>query len=184
MTVRRIVTVREGHPVLRAVAKPVRRMDRDIRSLLDDMVETMREAPGVGLAAPQVGIGLRAIVVETPLEPENGDRPTRLYALANPEIVWRDPRHEEDQEACLSVPDLFGDVPRHVAVRVRGIDRAGRRVEIAASGFEARVFQHEIDHLDGVLFTDRVTGIDKLYSLQEADNGELRRVPYALDNVR
>jgi peptide deformylase len=92
--------------------------------------------------------------------------------------VWAGPELVEDQEACLSVPGLYGDVPRHAAVRVRALDRTGRRVELEARDFLARVMQHEIDHLDGVLFIDRVTGIDKLYSLRENGNGEFVRVPY------
>ena len=145
---------------------------------MDDMVETMRAAPGVGLAAPQVGVDLRVIVVETPLEEleEDGngprtDGPTRLYTLANPEIVWADPAMEEGQEACLSVPTLFGDVARHVACKIRGLNAAGKRLELDVAGFEARVFQHEIDHLDGRLFTDRVSSLDKLYGLEDIANG-------------
>jgi peptide deformylase len=142
------------------------------------MVETVRQAPGVGLAAPQVGVGLRVVVVETPADAEGDGAPGGLFTLANPEIVWADEAVEEAQEACLSVPDLYGDVPRHVAVRVRGLNAAGKPVDIAASGFVARVFQHELDHLDGRLFTDRVISIDKLYSIrQEGDDAV--RVPFA-----
>jgi peptide deformylase len=142
---------------------------------MDDMVETMRAAPGVGLAAPQVGVDLRVIVVETPVD-EDGDSPrldgpTRLHVLANPEIVWADPAMEEGQEACLSVPDLFGDVERHVACKIRGLNAAGKTLELDVEGFEARVFQHEIDHLDGRLFTDRVNSLDKLYGLEDTSNG-------------
>lgn len=175
MGVLRIVTVSDGDGVIRRSAAPVRRMDGRIRALLDDLVDTMRDAPGVGLAAPQVGLSCRLIVVEA------GDRSTepapRLLKLGDPEIVWKSPEIEEGQEACLSIPDLYGDVPRHLSIKVRAVDVTGRRVEIEASGFEARVLQHEIDHLDGILFPDRVTGLDKLYYLEEDADGNLARVP-------
>jgi len=180
LAIRRIVTVEDENPVLRRVAQPVRRVDGQVRQLMDDMVETMREAPGVGLAAPQVGVGWRVIVVETPVDVADPEGPHRLHALANPEIIWADPAMEEGEEACLSVPGLFGAPPRHVAIRIQGLDPRGRRVEIAARDFEARVFQHEIDHLNGVLFPDRVSGIEKLYKVREEKNGDLVRVPYVI----
>jgi peptide deformylase len=183
MPIRRIVTVETESPVLRTTAAAVARVDERLRQLMDDMIETMRDAPGVGLAAPQVGIGLRVIVVEAAEDPEDEAAEPRLYALANPEIVWADERTAEAQEACLSIPDLFGEVPRSIAIRVRGLDRQGRAIEIEAREFLARVFQHEVDHLDGVLYTDRVTGLDKLYHLREDDEGQLVRVPYALPTL-
>jgi peptide deformylase len=177
LTVLPIVTVEQAEALLRRPATSVRRIDRDLRRLLDDMTETMRAAPGVGLAAPQVGVGLRLIVVEA--SEERGETSTRLHRLADPEITWRSEEMAEAQEACLSIPELYGDVLRHTAIKVAAIDASGRRVEIEAVGFEARVFQHEIDHLDGILFTDRVTGPDKLYFLEEDESGELVRVPAA-----
>jgi peptide deformylase len=147
---------------------------------MDDMVDTMRDAPGVGLAAPQVGVGLRVIVVEAPDDDEAGDDgPSVLHVLADPEYLWVDPEVEEGQEGCLSIPGLLGDVPRHRAVRIQALDRGGRRRIIEASGFEARVIQHEIDHLDGILFPDRVTSLDKLYTVREDEDGRCVRVPYA-----
>ena len=178
MSILPIVTVQDENPVLRTVARPVRRVDRDVRRLMHDMADTMRAAPGVGLAAPQVDVSLRVIVVETPVDVDEPDGERRLLALADPEIVWTDPAIVEDQEACLSIPGLYGDVPRHAAVRVRAFDRSGRRVELAARSFEARVIQHEIDHLNGILFTDRVTSLDKLYTVRENGNGDVVRVPY------
>lgn len=178
MPIRSIVLVSSPEAaILRQRAAAVRRIDRDLRRLLDDMVETMREAPGVGLAAPQIGLGLRAIVVETPLDEDDPERGTRVFRLADPEIVAVSDALAEDQEACLSIPGLFGDVPRHERILVRALDYTGRRVELDLIGFEARVFQHEIDHLNGVLFTDRVTGPDKLYALREAEDGSFERVP-------
>lgn len=178
MAIRRIVTVGDDdHPVLRRPANRVRRIDRATRALMDDMIDTMRDAPGVGLAAPQVGLDVRVIVVEVPTDPDDPESEMRLHALADPEILWRSPEIEEDQEACLSIPGLYGDVPRHVAIRIRALDRSGRQVELDVADFEARVFQHEIDHLDGILYTQRVTGPDKLYRLVKNPAGEFERQP-------
>jgi peptide deformylase len=101
-----------------------------------------------------------------------------LWALADPKIVWASEETVEDQEACLSIPHLYGDVPRHVAIRVEALDRSGRNLKLELEGFAARVFQHEIDHLDGILFTDRVSGFDKLYRFEEDKTGDMVRVPY------
>jgi peptide deformylase len=182
LAVRRIVTTSDPDAaVLRRRAHEVRTFDRDLRRLVADMVDTMREAPGVGLAAPQLGVDLRVIVVETPAPAANGETEELvLRAVVNPVVVWRSEECAEDQEACLSIPGLFGDVPRHVALRIEGRDPSGRRISIEADDFEARVIQHEIDHLDGVLFPDRVTHLDKLYTLTQAPDGSYDRVPYAL----
>lgn len=159
MAVLRIVTVQDASPVLRQVARPVRRVDHAVRRLMNDLVDTMRAAPGVGLAAPQVGQDLRVIAVETPIDPTDSESDYRLYMVADPELIWASPEIAEDQEACLSVPGLYGDVPRHVAVRLRALAGGGQPIEIEARDFEARVFQHEIDHLDGILFLDRVVDL-------------------------
>lgn len=134
-------------PVLRKKAKPVRRVDARLRKLADDMLETMRAAPGVGLAAPQVGLSERLIVVEYD---------EQQFALANPEILWASDETEVGEEGCLSLPSLYGDVERSSAARVRGLDMANKRVTIEAEGWLARIFQHEVDHLDGILFPDRM----------------------------
>lgn len=136
---------RDPDPVLRKVAKPVRRVNRQVRDLLDDMLEAMRRARGVGLAAPQLGISRRVIVVDV------GDGPVELI---NPEIVHVE-GSETAVEGCLSVPGLVGDVPRYRKVRVSGLNRHGRQVWVEAEGLLARALQHEIDHLNGVLFLDR-----------------------------
>jgi peptide deformylase len=182
LSIRRIVTT--GDPdaaVLRSQAREVRKFDRDLRRLVADMVDTMREAPGVGLAAPQLGVDLRVIVVETAVPTDDETEETyRLHALVNPVVLWRSEDLVEDQEACLSIPGLYGDVPRHFALRVRGQDTSGRPIELEAQDFEARVIQHEIDHLDGVLFPDRVASLEKLYALRRAPDGTYERVGYAL----
>jgi peptide deformylase len=189
LAIRRIVKTNDpDSAVLRAPAREVRRMDRELKRLLDDMVDTMREAPGVGLAAPQVGIDLRVIVVETVVDDDadaDADTPPpadayRLHRLINPVIVWRSEDTAEDQEACLSIPGLYGDVPRHSVIRVQAMTTSWSAVELELTDFEARVFQHEIDHLNGVLFPDRVTGLDKLYRLHKVADGDYERVPYHL----
>jgi len=177
---RQIVMVHDDNPVLRKPARPIRRVDRQTRRLMDDMIETMREASGVGLAAPQIGLDIRVFVAEVPVDMEDPEGETRVHALADPEVLWVSADLEEGREACLSIPELFGDVPRHLSIRVRALDRYSRPVELTLMDFEARVFQHEIDHLDGVLFVDRVTGPEKLYFLEEGEDGELVRVPVAV----
>ncbi|HLJ68214.1 MAG TPA: peptide deformylase [Chloroflexota bacterium] len=157
MTVRRIVIL--GEPVLRQKAKKIHRVDNSIRLLLDDMVETMKAAPGAGLAAPQVGVPLRAIVT-------NVDDKVRV--VINPEIVEQSDEEYEDDEGCLSIPGWWGPVKRRTAVTVRGLGRTGKPVKIKAEGLEARCFQHEIDHLDGILFIDRMEDRSKLYKVESA----------------
>lgn len=168
---------------LRVKAEPVTAVTDEVRALCEDMAETMYAAPGVGLAAPQIGVELRVIVVEVPTDPEDPESAMRLHALADPEILWFSPEIEEDQEACLSIPGLYGDVPRYVAIRIRGLDRSGRQIELEVADYEARVFQHEIDHLDGILYTQRVTSPDKLYRLQQDAAGEYVRTPLGMDEL-
>src|SRR5437764_144293 len=150
-------------PVLRRRARPIRRITAVTRKLAEDMLATMRAAPGVGLAAPQVGISERLIVVEY----EDAH-----YALANPEIAWRSDETAVAEEGCLSLPNLYGDVERAVAVRVRGLDLTNRRVTVEAEGWLARIFQHEFDHLDGILFPDRMPPGAPLRQLRAAPAGE------------
>jgi peptide deformylase len=154
MAVRNIVTLPE--PVLRGKARKVSDFGQELQNLIDDMIETMREAPGVGLAAPQVDVPLRVIVVEyKENEDENEDTPPKLYAVVNPEISRMDMETEVGTEGCLSIPGYVGDVERSLAVTIKGQSRRGQAIKIKANGWLARIFQHEIDHLDGVLFIDR-----------------------------
>jgi peptide deformylase len=163
MTVREIVFV--PNPVLRKKAKTVTKFDDKLQTLIDDMVETMREAPGVGLAAPQVGVLERVIVVEyyeNEEDEENEDEtqvPKRLYTIVNPEITRKSTEMEEGTEGCLSVPGYQGEVERSVAITVKGQNRHGQPVTLKLKDWTARIFQHEIDHLNGVLFTDLATRI-------------------------
>jgi peptide deformylase len=155
--------VRLGHPALRSPARPVpadRIGSPEIERLIDDMVETMREARGVGLAAPQVGEELQLFVYE--VRSEEADSGIPLHVIVNPMLTPQPGELIYDWEGCLSIPDLRGLVPRHPAVRVRGLDRQGRAVDYLASGFEARIVQHEFDHLNGVVFLDRMRDLRTL----------------------
>ena len=162
MTLRKIVTLPE--PVLRRKAHAVTAFDKNLQTLIDDMVETMRDAPGVGLAAPQIGLSERLIVVEYHEKPEdedNEDAPKKVWAVLNPEIINASEEMVMGVEGCLSIPNLVVEVERHVAVQVKGLNRHGKPMKIKAEGWLARIFQHEIDHLNGVLFTERATRIWK-----------------------
>jgi peptide deformylase len=156
---------RMGHPVLRTRARPVEppelRHPR-IQQLIDDMIDTMREYQGIGLAAPQVHESLRIFVAGT----EDDDR-LPLVTIINPEITPIGRTVLEDWEGCLSVPDVRGRVPRAKDVTVRALDREGRRIELALRDYPARVIQHETDHLDGILFLDRMTSFESLTFLEE-----------------
>ena len=164
MPIREIVTVPQL--VLRKKARKVTRFGKDLQSLIDDMIETMRTAPGVGLAAPQVDVSLRVIVVEFAEMVDEGEapKPAKLYAVVNPEIVRQSDQLATGTEGCLSIPGLVGDVERPDAVIVRGLNRQGNAMRIKADGWLARIFQHEIDHLNGVLFTDLA---QKVWMLEE-----------------
>lgn len=179
--------VRLGHPALRTPAKPVdvdRLADEGFQELIDDMIETMRALSGVGIAAPQLGIPLQIFVYEVSPkaasrkqaregEDEAGAaedaaaREIPLHVVVNPMITAQPGELVYDWEGCLSIPDLRGLVPRHPAVRVRGLDRKGQRLNYSASGFEARIVQHEFDHLNGVVFLDRMRDLKALAYLDE-----------------
>ena len=158
MAIREIVSLPD--PVLRRKAHKVTNFDKDLQVLIEDMVETMRQAPGVGLAAPQIAISTRLIVVEYG-DDENEDAPKKLYVMANPEIVQASSELVNGVEGCLSVPSLIGDVERNQRILLKGMNRHGKPVKLKAEGWLARIFQHEIDHLDGVLFPDRATRVWK-----------------------
>jgi len=159
MALREIVTLPD--PVLRRKAKPVTRFDTALQTLVDDMIETVRQAPGVGLAAPQVGISERLIVVEYPVDDAEEDAPKKLFVVVNPELKWMSEEKELGIEGCLSLPGLQGEVERALEIRVTGKTRRGQPIKIKAHGWMARIFQHEIDHLEGVVFTDRATKVWK-----------------------
>ena len=156
MVVRKVVYLPD--PVLRRKAHKVAVVDKEIQLLVDEMIEIMREAPGVGLAAPQVGVSRRVIVVEYG-DDENEEVPKQLFVVINPEIVQKSEEMIDGTEGCLSVPDLIGNVERHRSVVVRGLNRHGKPVKIKAKDWLARIFQHEVDHLDGILFPDRARNV-------------------------
>ena len=162
---------RMGHPVLRTRARAIDPKDIGsprIQKLIDDMFETMREYQGVGLAGPQVHESLRLFVAGfTPDADDEEDNRMPLMALINPEITPVGDAVVEDWEGCLSIPDIRGRVPRARQIVVRAYDRRGKQIELRASGFTARVIQHETDHLDGVLFFDRMRGFETLTFLDE-----------------
>ena len=165
---------RMGHPVLRARARAVNPSDirsAEIQRLIDDMFETMHEYQGVGLAAPQVHESLRLFVAgfsPGPDDDEDDDgRKVPQLALINPEIRIVGEAVAEDWEGCLSIPDIRGRVPRATQILVQAYDRKGKRVELRAGGFTARVIQHETDHLDGILFFDRMKSFESLTFLDE-----------------
>lgn len=162
---------RMGHPVLRAKARAIDKGELKgavVQRLIDDMLETMAEYHGVGLAAPQVHEGLRIFVAALD-HSDDDDEPVEAkpIAIINPEISVVGSDVVEDWEGCLSIPDIRGRVPRPREIRVRALDRKGDRIELHAHDFPARVIQHETDHLDGVLFFDRMRSFDSLTFLDE-----------------
>jgi peptide deformylase len=160
-----------GNPVLRQKAKKISQIDRPIQKLIDDMIETMKVAPGVGLAAPQIGVPLRLAVIYVD---------DKITVIVNPEIVKRTGEVELD-EGCLSVPGFWGRVDRAERVSVKALDRHGKELRIRdAEGLFAQALQHEIDHLDGYLYIDRMDGLEKLQRSEplrkrEADARRARR---------
>jgi peptide deformylase len=162
MAIREIVT--HPAPVLRKKARKITDFGPELQSLIDDMVETMREAPGVGLAAPQVGVPLQLIVVEysEKAEEEEQEEPPKLYTIVNPEIIRFSDEMDLGTEGCLSIPGFVGDVDRPLEITLKGQNRRGKPLRLKADGWLARIFQHEVDHLNGVLFIDRAEKVWKV----------------------
>lgn len=158
MALREIITI--PNLTLRKKARKVTDFGKDFQDLVTDMIDTMRDAPGVGLAAPQVAELMRLIVVEFGDE-EDEEKPKKLYIVANPEIISASEDMVIGIEGCLSVPELVGEVERHNAIIVKGQNRFGKPTKIKADGWLARIFQHEMDHLDGVLYPDRALRVWK-----------------------
>jgi peptide deformylase len=154
MSIRPIV--RYGEPVLHSKAAPVERIDDEVRALLADMVETMYAAPGIGLAAPQIGVSLRAIVIDLSV----GEDKSQLIKLVNPEMLERE-GEQRLEEGCLSIPGYGGAPPRPARVKVRGLDPEGHERVLEGTELLARAFCHEIDHLDGLVFVDRLSPLKR-----------------------
>jgi len=177
MAVRRIIYTND--PRLRQKAKRVKQFGPNLKTLADEMLETMLEAHGVGLAAPQIGLLQRLFVAQLP-EDENDPQSGRPFVLVNPEVVKSSDEEVEGEEGCLSIPTWYGLVwrPESIVVKAQGVD--GKPMRVKAEGFLARVFLHEMDHLDGVLFIDRVESSEKLWQvkpedLQDAQEGQDER---------
>ncbi len=158
------------HPGLKRVAQPVAEVTGELRTLMDDMLETMYHAPGIGLAAPQVGIDRRIVVVDVSRE-EGSRSPLRLI---NPELIWTSDDSVPMEEGCLSLPEQFAEVKRPSAVRLRFLDETGAPKEIEADGMLARCLQHEVDHLDGILFIDHLSALRRNMILRKLEKA--RRV--------
>lgn len=162
---------RMGHPVLRQPAQEVEDpTSPEIRDLIEDMIETMEDADGAGLAAPQVHVPLRLVIFHAPeerAEGEGGDGPVPLTVLINPVIEPLTEEKDMGWEGCLSVPGLIGAVPRYTKIRYQGLDPDGRVIDHVAEGFHARVVQHECDHLDGMLYPQRMTDLSLLMFREE-----------------
>jgi peptide deformylase len=162
---------RLGHPILRQVAEPVPVegiLAPQTQQFIDDLIETMIEYDGAGLAAPQVHVSQQIVVFEVEGNPRYPDAPViPRTVLINPRITPKTKNVEEDWEGCLSVPDLRGKVPRFTEVRVEAYDRTGKKLDYVAKGFEARVVQHECDHLLGKVFLDRMRSMESLSFLRE-----------------
>ncbi len=156
-------------PVLRRKAHKVTDFGKDTQNLIDDMIETMRDEPGVGLAAPQVNISLQLIVIEYPEDDSVEEPKPKVFVMANPKIIARSEETVMGIEGCLSVPNLFGEVERTQEIVVQGLNRHGKKQKIHAKGWLARIFQHEMDHLNGVLFVDVA---EKLYQPEEIESTE------------
>ncbi|MBP6787433.1 MAG: peptide deformylase [Candidatus Promineofilum sp.] len=164
-----IVTIPDK--ILRQKARPVTRFDADLQRLVDNMIETLHEANGVGLAAPQIGQPIQlAVILTLPEEDDEGNEieDTReLFVIINPEIFWRSKETTKGIEGCLSIPGYLGEVDRHESVRVRGLDRHGRKIRLRLFDWTARIFQHEIDHLNGELYIDKLTGPENIWTEEE-----------------
>ncbi|MCJ7433670.1 MAG: peptide deformylase [Anaerolineales bacterium] len=164
MGLRTIVSLPD--PVLRRKARPVTRFDSNLQTLIEDMIEMMRVAPGVGLAAPQVNVSERLIVIEYAEHEDDEDteeKPAKkkLYVMANPEIIKTSEETVPGVEGCLSVPGVVGEVERFSMVQVKGLNRHGKPMKVKVEGWLARIFQHEIDHVNGIVFPDRATRVWK-----------------------
>ncbi|WP_019172668.1 peptide deformylase [Pseudaminobacter salicylatoxidans] len=155
MTIKPLIILPD--PVLRQISKPVERVDGDLRKLADDMLETMYDAPGIGLAAIQIGIPLRLLVIDLA---KDGEDKVPMVVI-NPEILDRSDDRSVYEEGCLSIPDYYAEVERPASVRAKFLDRDGKEQEITAEGLLATCLQHEIDHLNGVLFIDYISKLKR-----------------------
>jgi peptide deformylase len=155
MALRHIITLPD--PKLRLVSQKIERVDEPLRKLMDDMIETMHDAPGIGLAAIQIAEPIRLLVIDIAKKEE----PPQPQVFVNPEIVWSSEERSTYEEGCLSIPEYYAEVERPASVRARFLDRDGKPTEVLAEGLLATVLQHEIDHLDGILFIDHISKLKR-----------------------
>ena len=175
MSVRPVLKM--GEPLLRQVAAPVQRFDAQLRALVADMNDTMRALNGAGLAAPQIGVSLRVVIFEVTSNPRYPHvSPVPYTVLVNPELTPLGESQEEGWEGCLSVPGLRGLVPRFKRLRYRGFDIEGAPIDRTVEGFHARVVQHEVDHLDGILYPQRVRDLQN-FGFEDALIGRITPMP-------
>ena len=166
-----------GEPLLRAVAAPVTRFDDELVSLVADMDETMRHLSGAGIAAPQIGVSLRVVIFELKDNPRYPHlTPVPYTVLVNPQLTPLGPEEDEGWEGCLSVPGMRGLVPRFRRLRYQGFDVKGAALDRTVEGFHARVVQHEVDHLDGILFPQRVLDL-RNFGFEDALAGQMTPMP-------
>lgn len=168
MAIREVVKLPE--PILRKKSNKVTQFDDTFQQLVEDMIETMRNEPGVGLAAPQVNVSLRLIVVEYPEDDADENAHPKLFIVANPEFTQMSDEIISGMEGCLSVPNIVGEVERAAGVTVKGLNRYGKKQTIQAKGWLARIFQHEVDHLNGILFVDKAK---QLFQPEEVNTGKM-----------
>jgi peptide deformylase len=164
--------IKAPDPRLSTVCEPVERIDAELLRLLDEMLETMHKVPGIGLAAPQVGRLSRACVIHLG---DQGDRDAEPLYLINPEVTWRSTEIVTAEEGCLSLPEQFGQVARAAKVRVRYRDRSGEEREVEGEGLLSRCLQHEIDHLNGVLFTDHLSALKRTLIFRKLSKAQRAR---------
>ena len=166
-----------GEPLLREVARPVTRFDAQLAELIADMDETMRALHGAGIAAPQIGVSLRAVIFELKDNPRYPHiAPVPYTVLINPLVMPLDAEQDEGWEGCLSVPGMRGLVPRYRRLRYQGFDAAGVPIDRTVEGFHARVVQHEVDHLDGILYPQRVRDL-RNFGFEDALAGQMTPMP-------
>jgi peptide deformylase len=178
MTIRKIVLYSENEAVLRKKSEPVQAINRRVKKLITDLKDTLLDrSDGVGLAAPQIGVHSRVVLVQLGSRDDQAELPPPLVMI-NPEIIEA-AEERRDFDGCLSFPGLFADTVRPHRLRVTGLDEWGKPFDRFFEGFDAVVAHHEIDHLNGVLFIDRVESVADLYRVREDENGELVRVPVA-----
>ena len=177
MSIKPILLYNENEAVLRKKSEPVRAVNRRVKKLIKDLKETLLDRDnGIGLAAPQINDHSRVVVVRLGGRSDGEDEPGPPMALINPEIIEAK-NDEKGFDGCLSFPGLFADTVRPRYLRVKGLDERGKPFDRVFEGFDAVVVHHEIDHLEGILFIDRVQSVDDMYTVKEDENGELVRVP-------